>query len=444
MIRTRILIAILCGGAAVVSAQRGPDAARGKQLYLSGSDSVTASVGGQSLPSAVLPCANCHGIDGRGRAEGGVVPSNVTWLELTKPYRASTPNGRRRPAYDEQTFARAVTRGIDSAGNALNPAMPHYAMSPEQLADLIAYLKVLGREEVPGVTDTSVRIGTIVPASGAGDQMAAVLSAFFKEAGEIHGRRVTVDVVRPSEVARAQPFAFVGGLISGVDEQVEQAVDRAGIPLVLPVSVRADASALNRFYLSPGLQQQLRGLLQFAGAKKISVVGNRELAAGLDVDIDDRADTVVVLDPSANVADVRPDAKLLLLGNLLPDDFFRSRRQNVLVALTTTPGDLTSGGLAEYRAFAARHSIPHTNIAAQLSAYTAAKVFVHALKLNGRELTRESLRASLESLYEFETGITPPLTFGRGRRVGAPRVHVATLDPTTGTLVPVGTFTTND
>jgi ABC-type branched-subunit amino acid transport system substrate-binding protein len=100
--------------------------------------------------------------------------------------------------------------------------------------------------------------------------------------------------------------------------------------------------------------------------------------------------------------------------------------------------------VAEYRAFAARHSISGTQVAAQLSAYAAAKAFVHALKQSGRELTRDSLRTSLESLYEFQTGVTPPLTFGRSRRIAAPRVHVATIDPKSGALIPAGTFHIDD
>jgi ABC-type branched-subunit amino acid transport system substrate-binding protein len=112
--------------------------------------------------------------------------------------------------------------------------------------------------------------------------------------------------------------------------------------------------------------------------------------------------------------------------------------------LTTTPGDLTAGGLAEYRAFAARHSISAAHVAAQLSAYAAAKVLVQALKQSGRELTRDALRTSIESLYEFDTGVTPPLTFGRSRRIAAPRVHVATIDPKSGAFVPAGTFNTDD
>jgi len=485
MKRTSVFLAVVCALAAVLPA-RG-DAAAGRKVYVAGAGRkpITASVAGSTpMPASLVPCANCHGADGRGKPEGGVVPTNVTWIELTKPYRAATPNGRKRPAYNEQTFRRAVVEGIDSAGNRLHAAMPRYAISPEDLSDLVAYLKVLGGgEAVPGVTANSVRVGTIVPDSGpgaaAGAQMAAVLAAYFKDAGEIHGRRIRLDVLAPAKLEAAlqndPPFALAGGLIVGVDEQVEKAVERAGIPLVLPVSMRGDGSAGNRqrFYLSPGIEAQLRGLLRHAAplSRLIVVTGDEQMAAlarraaaSLDkppeVVVERRGSTgrsaalnkstaMLFLDPAITLADVpvAGTGRLLFLGSLLPDDFFKGAASyggRIAVALTTTPADLSAGGLAEYRAFAARHSISGTQVASQLSAYAAARVLVQALKQSGRELTRDALRTALEGLYAFETGVTPPLTFGRGRRIAAPRVHVATIDPKNGALVPAGTFNTDD
>lgn len=414
-----VVIAVLVAAAGVVA---GPQA--GRAVYVSGSG--TASVaGGEAMPAALFPCANCHGADGRGNAEGGVVASNITWHELTKPYRASTPNGRKRPAYTEQTLRRAITEGVDSAGNPLHAAMPRYAMSPEALSGLVGYLKILGGDAVPGVSETTVRVGTIVPASEAGAQMAAVLAAYFEEAGEIHGRRIELQTVTSAQLTNAPPFALVGGL---TDAKVEEAVERAGIPLVLPVSVRRSASANNqqRFYLHPAIDAQFEGLLQFTGTTRESAI--------------------LFTDPDARLAGTPVgDTQLLLFaGTLLPSDFFDEAPKygsRIRVALTTTPGDLT--GIAEYRAFAARHSIPPTQVASQLSAYAAAQAFVQALKQGGRALTRDALRASLEGFYEFHTGVTPPLTFGRGRRVGATRVQVATMD-SGGNLVPAGTFQTSE
>jgi hypothetical protein len=64
-----------------------------------------------------------------------------------------------------------------------------------------------------------------------------------------------------------------------------------------------------------------------------------------------------------------------------------------------------------------------------LSAFAAAKIFTEALKRTGRDVSREKLVTSLEGLYEYETGVTPKITFGPNRRVGAMGAYVLSIDP---------------
>src|SRR3954470_8658806 len=64
---------------------------RGRQIYLTGvpvnGAPLTASVGDPAMDvsASILKCSNCHGSDGRGKAEGGITPANIRWEELTKP-----------------------------------------------------------------------------------------------------------------------------------------------------------------------------------------------------------------------------------------------------------------------------------------------------------------------------------------------------------------------
>ena len=46
-----------------------------------------------------MACANCHGMTGQGKPEGGIDPSNITWEALTKPYGVTHPSGRKHPPY---------------------------------------------------------------------------------------------------------------------------------------------------------------------------------------------------------------------------------------------------------------------------------------------------------------------------------------------------------
>ena len=119
---------------------------RGKQIYLQGTSpsgkDILAYVGDASLevPGNVMACANCHGIAGQGKVEGGINPSNVTWEALTKPYGVTHVNGRKHPAYTPRGLELAITRGVDPAGNKLLYAMPRYQMSKEDLDDLVGSL----------------------------------------------------------------------------------------------------------------------------------------------------------------------------------------------------------------------------------------------------------------------------------------------------------------
>jgi hypothetical protein len=105
------------------------DEAAGRRLYLEGvrpsGEPLRALVGfGQTpLSGQAVACGNCHGADGQGRPEGGVLPLAIGWEELTKPY-GHAHASRRHGAFDERSFARAVNEGLDPAGNRLDWPMP--------------------------------------------------------------------------------------------------------------------------------------------------------------------------------------------------------------------------------------------------------------------------------------------------------------------------------
>src|SRR5215211_5929522 len=122
---------------------------RGQQIYrrgtVSSGQSVTAVLGdsGVELPASAVACLNCHGRDGLGKTEGGVTAPALAWEALTRPYSVATRTRRHRPPYTEALFARALSLGLDSAGNRLHEAMPRYRMTREEVTDLTLYLKKL-------------------------------------------------------------------------------------------------------------------------------------------------------------------------------------------------------------------------------------------------------------------------------------------------------------
>ena len=64
--------------------------------------------------------------------------------EATEPSEPTAAANRRRPGYDEALLRKAITRGVDSAGNRLHSTMPRYRLTLRDSADLVAYLQQLG------------------------------------------------------------------------------------------------------------------------------------------------------------------------------------------------------------------------------------------------------------------------------------------------------------
>ena len=270
--------------------ERSAAISRGRQIYLTGvpvdGSPLTATVGDPAMdvPASILKCSNCHGRDGRGKAEGGVSPANIRWEELSKAS-TSGPAGRRRSAYSGKLLVRAIAAGIDASGNRLDPAMPRYRLTHEQAADLVAYLEVLDREADPGVTDNALKIGVVLPpASGPGSPrgIREILAAFalqVNEQGGCYGRHLQLAFVSvPVEVAaRAgtirdfveaeQPFALISSYLTGCEKEIGRYLDENRVPLIGPIALNA-ADGPSRhgyvFHLVAGLAGQGEGLARFA------------------------------------------------------------------------------------------------------------------------------------------------------------------------------------
>lgn len=118
--------------------------ALGERIYATGTDengrlirrSAVMMFGGAS-------CINCHGGDAKGRIVqammGSLETPDIRWSTLTQPMQ--NPEGELEPPYDATTFARAVTQGIDSSGQGLNPPMPQWDLTSAQVDAVIAFLR---------------------------------------------------------------------------------------------------------------------------------------------------------------------------------------------------------------------------------------------------------------------------------------------------------------
>ena len=485
-------------------AQLTPSERRGKEIYLRGTSAsgreITGRIGEIDVPASTVSCAGCHGLRGEGKTEGGVTAGNLTWPHLSKPYGHAHPTGRKHGPFKESSFIHAVVNGVDSDGNALQVVMPRYKFSAEDMADLLAYVKRIDSDIDPGITDSSIRIGLVLPSQGAladvGAAMKDVFAAYFDDLnsrGGIFSRKIELKVadagaggantatVAQSFARQEQIFAFVGGLSAGADAQLAALARDEQIPFIGPSTLLPhDENPVNRylFYLLPGVAEQAVSLVNFSAAQpesknaRVAIVysdnslgiaaataasahlkkSGRAVAAEHRYASNNFDTRRVVNDLKSKGAEVvfffgaGKEQSLLLneaaASNWTPNFFFlgvmagkeelpssvAAFRNKLFIAFPTVPADLKIETVAEFRSLHEKYKFAPRHPASQLAAFAAAKIFVEGLTRAGRDLSREKLITTLEGFYEYETGVSPRITFGPNRRVGAAGAHVVAID----------------
>ena len=112
----------------------------GRISYSGGSD-----FGGMMM-STSLTCASCHGEDGRGGEHtmhmDFMDAPDIRYLALNSEEEHEEEGGH-GGEYDLETFRQAVVNGQHPDGDSLDRDMPRWAMSDEDLSDLLDYLKTL-------------------------------------------------------------------------------------------------------------------------------------------------------------------------------------------------------------------------------------------------------------------------------------------------------------
>lgn len=477
-----------------------PSARRGEEIYTQGTSpaggGVVALMGeaGIEVPAAALPCASCHGHDGRGRPEGGVSPSDVTWRALTRNLAGSRPGERRRPAYDERGLKRAIAMGVDAGGNRLDPVMPRYRLTLGDMADLVAYLETLGERLDPGLTDEALRLATLLPPDPTlARAVEGLLRAYLEDlnrGGGLYGRRLELVAeisagngeTRRAAAARfleeAEPFALVAPYLAGAEEPLAGLLGERRVPAVGPMALDPPLGfPLNRhlFYLYAGLGDQARALARWndqgggGGGPLMVVYPGAEPGPSLAAAVAEArpASEPVLLRPAspglpeagelaregregeigrvlflgggrelsvllaaAGSAGWRPTVQAL--GPLVGtgSDLPAGFAGRLALSLPTLPVDLAPAAVAEAHRLAAAAGLPRGDHPAQLAALAAARLLVEGLRRAGRDLSRERLIEVLEETYRYDTGLTRALTFTANRRVGTDGTYVLELDPT--------------
>ncbi|KAA0959342.1 ABC transporter substrate-binding protein [Pseudomonas sp. ANT_H12B] len=472
-----------------------PSESAGKRLYregLSGSgEPIMARVGAADmlLPATSVPCANCHGADGLGRPEGGVRPPDLSWSRLTSTYGQQQINGRNYPAYTDGTLARAIQEGRDPGNNRLDPAMPRFVLSMNDQRNLTAYLKRVADERDPGLTPDSLHLGTLLPRQGLlseeGATVAAVLRgsvARINEAGGIHGRQLRLTILDPGPdrasaeqaldrlIDQEQVFALIAPLAPALDSDLAARLERAGIPLIGPLSLQGTAQTSRQIFepLS-GLREQLIALADYA-TKSLRVLEGPTLIAypdeprqrlaaqNLSQYLQDHAWQQVRLQAYDSAQDELPlgsrsvfylgsgggfsrlaerlqtagqvpylfAASNQVAGDLLQVPSGFSRR--VFLAYPFVPSDWTLAGRLALTQLRKHQRLGGQHAVLQVGAFSSMLLLSEGMKQAGRDASREKLISALEGLHDFDTGLTPLISFGPGRRLGLSGAHIVTVE----------------
>jgi hypothetical protein len=220
-----------------------------------------------------------------------------TAIALRAARAAAFAGTRPRPAYDDDSLARAIREGIDVGGHEMNPSMPRYALEPAAQAALGAYLKTLSAEISPGVTEDAVHLATVIqPDSDPTSRRALldVLQTFVRDrnlskrtevrreqAGMVRLRRTYREWVlhvwelsgdsdtwgaQLETLYRARPvFALVSGLGARSWRPIHEFSEQFEVPCIFPQTALPALGEPDFYtlYLSRGMALEAQALAKF-------------------------------------------------------------------------------------------------------------------------------------------------------------------------------------
>jgi cytochrome c oxidase subunit 2 len=120
----------------------------GQRIYFTATSSSGEAITPEGFTMMMhrIACVDCHGSEGKGGTVSMMMQSfdvpNITWSHLTEEEHEEEGH-EDHPPYTEETLKRAITQGLDPAGEPLDEFMPKWQMSAPDLSDLVDFIKTL-------------------------------------------------------------------------------------------------------------------------------------------------------------------------------------------------------------------------------------------------------------------------------------------------------------
>jgi len=387
-----VLVAAPCAGAGQVSSGN----AAGEAIYRDGRLATGALLRGEragapAVRGADAACARCHGRSGLGKVEGKFVIPPIAGRNLRRPgvrviaeadlhgdsMHHLPPTPRDRKAYDDDSLARAIRDGVDPDGRALDYLMPRFDIDDASMQALLGYLKRLSSTAMPGLSNGTLQLATIVTADAdpnAREGMLRVLNQFVRERNELQNRTAGAPLPAGADALRyrvkrrwvlnvwelnGEPatwekqlenyytrgpvFAVISGLGRSNWEPVDRFCERRAVPCLLP-NVDLPGSASGNYYpiyFSQGVLLEARLMAQRLSPGSAKAGAPRIVQIYREGDIGKKAAATLRETLSAGVAVVDVE----LGASALPGDIERALRQVApadALVLWLRPDDLAS------------------------------------------------------------------------------------------------------
>jgi len=170
-----------------------------RQGILPTGKAITAIVAGDiKISGKQFSCSNCHGRSGMGTIEGNyIVPpiaGKLLFVDANQPIRS---------AYNSITLAKLLREGINPDGKRLDPLMPRFIISDQEVDVLVDYLKKLSNQTAPGIDKKTIRLATVISDKVDKDRALAVQAVLQKFVDE-KNRQTRLESQRPNRGKRPE------------------------------------------------------------------------------------------------------------------------------------------------------------------------------------------------------------------------------------------------
>lgn len=329
----------------------------------------------------MITCANCHMRSGLGSFEGTVLTLPTNGAKLFSPLLSGQDlpgtgmtRGQLkypRPAYTDESLARVLTSGIDSAGKMLSLTMPRYILDEAETEIMVFYLRHLSSEHSPGVSGETMRFATIVTegvrpedrramldplASFVRDEWNANLPVLAQLQRDKAYRTLSLDVWelkglpdtwkgQLEDLYRQRPvFGLLGGLSSGTWKPVHEFCESNRVPCVFPITETPEISGTDWYtlYFSKGYYQEGEAAAKYL-ARVFDLPPDREILQVLRENGQGKALSQGFTETWKRLGKAAMKTRTLSPGDKAGREFWKelsASYRNAVMLLWLAPGDL--------------------------------------------------------------------------------------------------------